>query len=140
MKRNSSTIFIESESGNPDYPCITSVPWNGSPIWGSFTEPTLSVLKAAYDRDKASIVVIPDPVSQPTVVVREIDARRLRLALLQLGKLATVKTAIASLGEAAQIDWEYATFVKEDYPLVMALSTNLGLDINAIFTKAESLE
>ena len=141
MKRNSTTIFIESESGNAEYPYITSVPWDGSPVWDSFTEPTLSVLKAAYERDKANIVVVPNPVPQPIAIeVREIDARRLRLALLQLGKLSMVKTAIASLGEAAQIDWEYATFVKEDYPLVMALSTNLGLDINAIFTKAESLE
>lgn len=71
--------------------------------------------------------------------IREIDARRLRLALLQLGKLAMVKTAISSLNEAAQIDWEYATFIKEDYSLVVALSTNLGLDINAIFTLAISL-
>lgn len=73
------------------------------------------------------------------IVVREIDARRLRLALLQLGKLSMVKTAIASLGEAAQIDWEYATFIKEDYPLVIALSTNLGLNVGAIFTLAISL-
>ena len=93
-------------------------------------------LQSKYD--KGEYIVISDSV--PQVEIREIDARRLRLALLQLGKLATVKAAIASLGEAAQIDWEYATFVKEDYPLVMALSTNLGLDINAIFTKAESLE
>ena len=87
---------------------------------------------------KGEYTVIADSV--PQVEIREVDARRLRLALLQLGKLATVKAAIASLGEAAQIDWEYATFIKEDYPLVTALSTNLGLDINVIFTKAESLE
>lgn len=73
------------------------------------------------------------------IIIREIDARRLRLALSQLGKLSIVKTAIASLNEAAQIDWEYATIIKEDYPLVLALGTNLNLDINAIFTLASSL-
>ena len=93
-------------------------------------------LQSKYD--KSEYTVIPDSV--PQVEIREIDARRLRLALLQLGKLATVKAAIASLGEAAQVDWEYATFVKEDYPLVTALSTNLGLDVNAIFTLAKNLE
>ena len=72
------------------------------------------------------------------VVIREIDARRLRLALSELGKLAMVETAIASLGESAKIDWEYAAFVREDYPLVTALSTNLGLDVDAIFTLAEA--
>ena len=132
-----SYFILETESGNPEYPCITRIPWDGFPIWDGFTEPSLSVLKAAHERDKASIVVIPDAVLQPVVVVaREIDARRLRLALLQRGELSTVTAAIASLGEAAKIDWEYATFIKEDYPLVTALSTNLGLDVNAIFTKA----
>ena len=87
---------------------------------------------------KGEYTVITDSV--PQVEVREIDARRLRLALLQLGKLATVKAAIASLDEAVKIDWEYATFVREDYPLVIALSTNLGLDVNAIFTLASSLQ
>ena len=107
--------------------------------WDSvgFADPFLSLLKVAYDRDKNDIVVIPD--SMPQIQIREIDARRLRLALSELGKLSIVETAIASLGEAAKIDWEYATFVREDYPLVTALSTNLGLDVNAIFTKAISL-
>lgn len=71
--------------------------------------------------------------------VREIDARRLRLALLQLGHLSTVTSAIPSLGEAAIIDWEYATIIREDYPLVMALASNLNLDIKAIFDLASSL-
>ena len=77
--------------------------------------------------------VIPPP-------IRVIDARRLRLALLQLNLLTTVSTAIAGLGDAAKIDWEYATFIREDYPLVLALSTNLKLDINAIFTTAGSIK
>lgn len=73
------------------------------------------------------------------VVVREIDARRLRLALLQLDLLDKVESAIATLGKAAQIEWEYATTIKENYPLVEALTTNLGIDANAIFTLAESM-
>ena len=71
--------------------------------------------------------------------VREIDARQLRLALLQMGLLNDVETSLSKLGRAAQIDWEYATNIKEDYPLVVALATNLGLDTDAIFTLASSL-
>lgn len=71
--------------------------------------------------------------------VREIDARRLRLALFNLGLLGTVTNAIAALPQSAQIDWEYATTIREDYPLVVALATNLGLDTDAIFTLASSL-
>jgi hypothetical protein len=80
----------------------------------------------------------PEPADPLPVVVRETDARRLRLALLQLGHLPTVTTAVSSLGEAAEIDWEYATSIKEDYPLVLALATNLGLDTKEIFDLASS--
>ena len=73
------------------------------------------------------------------VVVREIDARRLRLALLQMGLLDGVETSLSKLDRAAQIDWEYATNIKEDYPLVVALATNLGLDTDAIFDLALTL-
>lgn len=72
--------------------------------------------------------------------VRSIDARRLRLALHQLNLLDGVEAAIATLDKSAQIDWEYATEVKENYPLVLALANNLGLDTNAIFTLASSLQ
>ena len=82
----------------------------------------------------------PEAADVPPVVVRSIDARRLRLALLQLGYLPTVTAAVSTLGEAAIIDWEYATTIKEDYPLVVALATNLGLDTEAIFTLAISLD
>lgn len=72
-------------------------------------------------------------------LIRSIDARRLRLALHQLDLLDKVESAIATLDKSAQIDWEYATDIKEDYPLVVALATNLGLDTEAIFTLAISL-
>ena len=81
----------------------------------------------------------PEAADVPPVVVRSIDARRLRLALLQMGLLGTVTGAIAALPQPAQIDWEYATTIREDYPLVVALATNLGLDTDAIFTLASSL-
>ena len=83
-------------------------------------------------------VIIDQSILLP-IPVREIDARRLRLALLQLGLLDDVETSLSKLGRAAQIDWEYATTIREDYPLVVALATNLGLDTDAIFTLASSL-
>jgi hypothetical protein len=80
------------------------------------------------------------PNPMPTVpTTREIDARRLRLALVELNLLDTIESAIATLPKSAQIDWEYATFIKEDYPLVQSLSSALGLDVNAIFDKAQGL-
>jgi hypothetical protein len=81
----------------------------------------------------------PLPADTLPTPVREIDARRLRLALLQLDLLDTVEAAINSLGAAAKIEWEYATTIREDYSLVVALATNLSLDTEAIFTLAISL-
>lgn len=77
--------------------------------------------------------------NQPPAPIRTIDARRLRLALLQLDLLDTVEAAIATLGRAAQIEWEFATDIKESYPLVDALATELNLDTEAIFDLASSL-
>jgi hypothetical protein len=70
--------------------------------------------------------------------VREIDARQLRLALLQMELLDDIEAALSQLGRAAQIEWEYATNIREDYPLVLALATNLGLDTKEIFDLANS--
>lgn len=82
----------------------------------------------------------PEPADPLPQSIRTIDARRLRLALLQLKLLDKVEAAISTLDRDAQIDWEYATEIKENYPLVLALATNLGLDTEAIFTLAISLD
>jgi hypothetical protein len=81
----------------------------------------------------------PEAADPLPVAIRSIDARRLRLALLQLDLLDTVEAAISTLGRAAQIEWEFATDIKENYPLVDALATELNLDTDAIFTLASSL-
>jgi hypothetical protein len=74
--------------------------------------------------------------NQSPAPIRTIDARRLRLALLQLNLLDSVEAAIPTLGRAAQIEWEFATDIKEDYPLVISLSTKLGLNVSKIFDVA----
>jgi hypothetical protein len=78
--------------------------------------------------------------SQSTPFARMIDARRLRLALHQLDLLEIVESAIATLSKSAQIDWEYATEIKEDYPLVISLSTELGLNVSEIFDIAIAIK
>ena len=75
----------------------------------------------------------PEPAEPIAPPIRTIDARRLRLALLQLNLLDKVEVGLSKLGKAAQIDWEYATEIKEDYPLVISLATELGLNVSEIF-------
>lgn len=81
----------------------------------------------------------PESADPLPVVIRSIDARRLRLALIELDLLDTVENAISTLPKPAQIDWEYAPHIKEDYPLVQSLSGALGLDVSEIFDLAQSL-
>jgi hypothetical protein len=77
--------------------------------------------------------------NQSPAPIRTIDARRLRLALLQLNLLDTVEAALAQLCRAAQIEWEYATTITEDNALVIAIKDQLQLDTEAIITLALSL-
>lgn len=81
--------------------------------------------------------------TQPKTAV---SMRQCRLALLQSGLLTTVNAALAALpgevGENARIEWEYATEVERDWPLVLQLATALGLSesqIDDLFTLARSL-
>lgn len=78
----------------------------------------------------------PESADPLPVVVRSIDARRLRLALLQLGLLDKAEAGLSKLGRAAQIELEYATNIKEDYPLLISLLTELGLNVGKFFDVA----
>jgi hypothetical protein len=96
------------------------------PAWLSQTPPVLPPPEP----------VIPDVVSM----------RQARLALLGAGLLAQVNTAIDGMagieGEAARIEWEYATEVRRDSPLVAGLSAALGLtgpQLDGLFTAAAAI-
>lgn len=85
----------------------------------------------------------------PPVVVpipQEITMRQARLALLDIGLLANVQTAINTLPEPdktkAQIEWEYSNALQRDNPFVTTLGTALGLssdDIDNLFITASGL-
>ncbi len=79
------------------------------------------------------------PVVVP-VVPAVITMRQARLALLGAGMLAAVDAAISSMPspmkEAAQIEWEFATEVRRQAPLILQLGPALGLtdaQIDALF-------
>ena len=85
----------------------------------------------------------------PPVVVpipQEIAMRQARLALLDIGLLATVQAAINTLPEPdktkAQIEWEYSNALQRNNPFVTTLGTALGLssdDIDSLFITASGL-
>ena len=81
------------------------------------------------------------------VVPQSVTMRQARLALLRAGLLDDVDAAIAAIPDpaqrkAAQIEWEYATVIERNSPLVQSLAAGLGLtaaDIDDLLTLAATL-
>lgn len=75
-----------------------------------------------------------------------VSMRQARLALLNAGLLTSVNTAVAAMtgdaGEAARIEWEYATEVNREKELVQSLALALSLtetQLDELFTAAAAL-
>jgi len=89
---------------------------------------------------------LPEYVPVVVAVPEVVTMRQARLALLGAGLLAQVNAAIAAMpgvaGEAARIEWEYATTVVRDSSWVQSLGSVLGLSaaqIDALFIAAAKL-
>jgi len=81
-------------------------------------------------------------VAPPPVIPNVVTMRQAKLALLQQNLLNSINTAIDQAGEAAKIEWQYATEVKRNNALVQAISAQLNLteqQIDELFTLAASL-
>lgn len=92
--------------------------------------------QAAIDAAQATIDA--EGEAPPTAVT----ARQARLALLAAGLLDTVETAIATLPQAERIEWEYASEIRRDHPLIVSLAAALSLtavQVDALFITARGL-
>ena len=76
----------------------------------------------------------------------KLTARQARLALMSIGKLDSVQTAINSLPspqkEQVLTEWEYATEILRGHPFVLNLAVALGLseaDIDKLFIDGAKL-
>jgi len=91
------------------------------------------------DEEAAALVAIPEVPFKPTVV----SMRQARLALLGAGLLGVVSDTIASMpgvqGEAARIEWEYATEVLRDSPLVLGMPGLTAEQLDALFVAAYAI-
>lgn len=84
----------------------------------------------------------PPPPVPPVPVPEAVSMRQARLALLSADLLDTVNAAITQAGGAAQIEWEYASEVRRDSPLVAQMGQMLNLDaaaLDALFVQAVTL-
>lgn len=74
-------------------------------------------------------------------VPQVVSMRQARLALLEAALLDDITTAITKLGQAAAIEWEYATEVRRDSPLIALVAANNSMqetDIDNLFILAAS--
>jgi preprotein translocase subunit SecE len=86
------------------------------------------------------------PTITPPQVPDAVSMRQARLALLGAGLLAQIDAAIAAMpdvaGEAARIEWEYATEVRRDSALVSGMAAALSLtdaQLDQLFVAAGGL-
>jgi hypothetical protein len=75
--------------------------------------------------------------------IKIVTMRQARLALLQLGLLTKVDTAVLdSTDNALKIEWKYATDVRRDWPSLISVATALGMtsqELDDLFTLAKGL-
>lgn len=68
--------------------------------------------------------------------------RQARRVLLAHNLLDTVEAAVAQADRATQIDWEFATEVKRDWPALQAITASLGMkpeQLDALFIEGAKL-
>lgn len=83
-----------------------------------------------------------EPAAPPAAVPEVVTIRQARLALLSVGLLDSVVAAIATMDRPAQIDWEYATEVRRDWPTLIEVQSVLKLtdiQVDELFALAATL-
>jgi hypothetical protein len=120
-----------------------------------YVDPSYSVPKCVFDKPPEvehnevacylnnSWVIIPKPyqVSHPEPIPTSITPRQARLKLLEADLLDNLE-AVITTNRAWQIEWEYATEVKRDSPLIDAVASEASLtdeQIDQMFIEASKL-
>jgi hypothetical protein len=98
------------------------------------------------DATNVSVVQDEDVPEQPAAIPSVLSIRQGRRALYQSGYLSQVDALIASIpgtdGDKARIDWNYATEVRRDHPLVASMAAALPLteqQLDELFTLGATL-
>lgn len=86
------------------------------------------------------------PDETPSAAPSQVTIRQAKIQLSRAGLLSSVNDFIAGMegqeGEEARIEWDYATELRRDHPLVAALGPQFDLseeDIDALFVEAAKI-
>lgn len=122
--------FTDSETGT----IVPYATWVQGETY-TLAKDDINSLVASWEND----IIKAHLIEEPIVNTNSVTMRQARLALLHAGLLEAVEIAVTNAGPAAKIEWEYATTVDKDWPLVNSLVTSLGLsdfEIDNLFTAA----
>lgn len=106
--------------------------------------------------EAAGQIIVPDSEGFPTlqslpaaltpIVPTSVTMMQARLAMLSAGLLDKAQDALDAMegdeGKAARIQWQYASEVRRDWPLVASLQTGLGLtdtQVDQLFITAAAI-
>lgn len=127
------------------FPLAETVPPSGDVV----EEVTPALIDGVWEQAWEVRDFTPEEVEQNSANRRNrmvVTPRQARLALLSVGKLADIDTAISALDEptklAVQIEWEYATTIERNSPWVISMTESLGmteLEIDLLFEMAKEL-
>jgi hypothetical protein len=152
-------VTVEPAQNGPTMPsgCVfgfaleSEYPTTTPTFYGQTSGPTdapgilAGITKAEYDAALAAEMAAREAKSRPPVPA-SVTMRRAKLALSRVGKLTAANDAIAGMagqaGEEARIEWQYATELRRDHPLVTGIGQALGLStaaIDALFVTAEAI-
>lgn len=130
--------------GLPTIRPVVDIP---KPVFDSKThrlEYFVSVFDDRVERGWNAVALTPEELQARIPLA--VSMRQARLALLGAGLLSQVNSALAAMGgvegDAARIEWEYATEVSRTSPLVANLTAALGLtnsQLDELFTAASTL-
>jgi len=114
--------------------------WSGA-VW-SYINGTWSIIDSVQHDAYVAMETERAAAKAAALLPVSVSMRQARLALLAANLLDAVSAAIAQAGTAAQIEWEYASEVRRDSPLIASLTPALGMtsaQIDALFTQAATL-
>lgn len=101
------------------------------------------LLTPEYESIINTVIANTKPLPPPIVIKPlSVTPRQAKLALLSLGLLDDVETAITNSGKAAQIEWDNALSFERTSPLLITLCSSIGLtseQLDDMFVLANSL-
>ncbi|MEI8144242.1 MAG: hypothetical protein WCH83_02145 [Alphaproteobacteria bacterium] len=105
---------------------VTAIPSNDGPLQRA--------IEVALANGLTIRPFTPPPLPEPVIQVAWF-----RAALAEAGRINDVDSAVDQAGPVPRQLWDYATSIRRGHPMVVAIASQLQLDLDALFSRAEAL-